>query len=770
MLGASTEKGSRTMRNGYQVGDMVWGKVKYHPWWPGLVFDEAVASSVVFKEKREGCLLVAFFGDASYGWFDPGELLPFALHYSEKLMQTNAQTFLTAVEEALDETRRRAALGLACCCRSPSNFRPVNAEGFFEVDVPGYEAGGLYSMEQIQKARENFQPRKMLSFIRQLALRSRTDVKRSISLTTKVAKVLAYRKATFEEFDETYAQAFGVQPVRRADSAVAPDDCEKASSSGKSMTGEAPSESKYPTKHVNVEDLQKEDNNHSTPRNGPKNTKSGHLSKGAGDHISKKSALLVAMKPEVRGNHNSSVDLSPCATGKEPVPGKNKNQNADVVTRRDGADKTSNVRKDPGQCLNSKKPDTGELKRKKSLSVGGQEERCNCLETTRKIATSKSPKVTSVLRFLLALARDTFYRAEKSIADNIKRFILQFQSFADGQSSEDELIGAIPVPFGTPPKEIVEDIGSDSKPFKKRVKAGSLLQAGESCGTSNRQEEISIKSVEGCAEMKSLATERRNGGGDKKRTMLVVTFPPGTRLPSVSELKARFARFGPLDVLAIRQLWKSSKCEVVFMNRADANAAYAHAIRNRTFLANTKASYWLQDLEDSSSKLPKSGNPNHQLEPCPKELEDDSLQYTKNAKSETAPLGLASGMNGSGRGGKSLLCRSEAEMSTTGNNPNGYASSSSTTFNGSSQSFQHVVPSTLPPRPLVYSPISSVHGVRSSVDAINLEYPQNEAKKSHHYQTAAANVTTNGVDISSPMLHLLARCSQIVADLKHSRK
>ncbi|KAK3010493.1 hypothetical protein RJ639_012712 [Escallonia herrerae] len=725
MLGASTEKGSRTMRNGYQVGDMVWGKVKYHPWWPGLVFDEAVASPVVSKEKREGCLLVAFFGDASFGWFDPGELLPFALHYSEKSMQTNAQTFLTAVEEALDETRRRAALGLACRCRSPSNFWPVNAEGFFEVDVPGYEAGGLYSMEQIQKARENFQPRKTLSFIRQLALRSRTDVKRSISLTKKVAKVLAYRKATFEEFDETYAQAFGVRPVRRADSSVAPDDLEKASSSGKSMTGEAPSESKYPTKHVSIEDLQKEDNNHFTPRNGPKNTKSGHFSKGSGDHFSKKSALPVAMKPEVRGNHNSSVAPSPCATGKEPVPGKSKIPNADLVTRRDGADKTSNVCKDPGQHLTSKKPDTEGLKRKK---------------------------------------------AEKCIAANIKHFILQFQSFADGQSSEDELIGTIPVAFGTPPKEIVEDIGSDSKPFKKRVKAGSPLQAGESCGTSNRQEEICTKSVEGCAEMKSLATERRNGGADKKRTMLVVTFPPGTRLPSVSELKAKFARFGSLDVSAIRQLWKSSKCEVIFMNRADANAAYAHAIRNGTFLANTKASYRLKDLEHSSSKLPKSGNPNHQLEPCPKELEDDSLQYTKNAKSETTPLGLASGMNGSGRGGESLLCRSEAEMSATGNNPNGYASSSRTTFNGSSQSFQRVVPSTLPPRPMVYSPVSSVHGGRSSVDAINLEYSQNEAKKSHHYQTATANVTTNGVDISRPMLHLLARCSQIVADLKHSRK
>ncbi|TKY52241.1 DNA mismatch repair protein Msh6 [Spatholobus suberectus] len=67
---------SRNAGHGFEVGDMVWGKVKSHPWWPGHVYNEAFASAAVRRTKREGHVLVAFFGDSSYGWFEPSELIP----------------------------------------------------------------------------------------------------------------------------------------------------------------------------------------------------------------------------------------------------------------------------------------------------------------------------------------------------------------------------------------------------------------------------------------------------------------------------------------------------------------------------------------------------------------------------------------------------------------------------------------------------------------------------------------------------------------------
>ncbi|KAL9400920.1 hypothetical protein Peur_004769 [Populus x canadensis] len=100
----------------------------------------------------------------SYGWLDPTELVQFDSHYAEKSKQTNAKVFLIkAVEEEDDEIRRRAAHGLMCPCRSLYSFRPTHVDGVLQVDICGYEAGGLYTVEQIRRARAAFQSVEMLA-------------------------------------------------------------------------------------------------------------------------------------------------------------------------------------------------------------------------------------------------------------------------------------------------------------------------------------------------------------------------------------------------------------------------------------------------------------------------------------------------------------------------------------------------------------------------------------------------------------------------------
>lgn len=215
---AAERKGGESPRDlglglGLEVGDMVWGKVKSHPWWPGHIFNEAFASPMVRRTRREGHVLVAFFGDSSYGWFQPGELIPFDANFAEKSRQLNSRTFLKAVEEAVDEASRRCGLGLVCRCRNPENFRPANVEGYCDVDVPGYEAG-VYSSGQIKKARDGFKPGEALAFVKQLAMAPHGGDHRSIGFAKNKATVFALRRAVFEQSDETYAQAFGVQQSR----------------------------------------------------------------------------------------------------------------------------------------------------------------------------------------------------------------------------------------------------------------------------------------------------------------------------------------------------------------------------------------------------------------------------------------------------------------------------------------------------------------------------------------------------------------------------
>ncbi|CAK7340668.1 unnamed protein product [Dovyalis caffra] len=205
---------SRALSYGFEVGDLVWGKVKSHPWWPGHIFNEAFASSSVRRTRREGHVLVAFFGDSSYGWFDPAELIPFDANFAEKSQQMNSRTFIKAVEEATDEASRRSALGLACKCRNKLNFRPANGPGYFVVDVPDYEPGGVYSVNQIMKAQDGFKPRETLAFVKQLAVGLHGCDQDSFEFNKNKARVFAFRRAVFEEFDETYAQAFGVHSSR----------------------------------------------------------------------------------------------------------------------------------------------------------------------------------------------------------------------------------------------------------------------------------------------------------------------------------------------------------------------------------------------------------------------------------------------------------------------------------------------------------------------------------------------------------------------------
>uniref|UniRef100_A0A6N2KVS7 PWWP domain-containing protein n=1 Tax=Salix viminalis TaxID=40686 RepID=A0A6N2KVS7_SALVM len=205
---------SRALSYGFEVGDMVWGKVKSHPWWPGHIFNEAFASSSVRRTRREGHVLVAFFGDSSYGWFDPAELIPFDANFEEKSQQTNSRTFIRAVEEATDEASRRSALSVACKCRNNYNIKPANEAGYFAVDVPDYEPGGVYSVNQIIKARDGFKPGEALAFVKQLAAGPHGCDQNGLEFIKNRARVSAFRKAVFEEFDETYAQAFGVHSSR----------------------------------------------------------------------------------------------------------------------------------------------------------------------------------------------------------------------------------------------------------------------------------------------------------------------------------------------------------------------------------------------------------------------------------------------------------------------------------------------------------------------------------------------------------------------------
>ncbi|KAL2325036.1 hypothetical protein Fmac_024094 [Flemingia macrophylla] len=98
------------------VYDMVWGKVKSHPWWPAQIFDPSDSSKEAKKHLKKDRYLVAYFGDRTFAWSESSQLKPFGAHFSHMVKQSNSDAFQDAVVCALDEVTRRVEFGLACSC------------------------------------------------------------------------------------------------------------------------------------------------------------------------------------------------------------------------------------------------------------------------------------------------------------------------------------------------------------------------------------------------------------------------------------------------------------------------------------------------------------------------------------------------------------------------------------------------------------------------------------------------------------------------------
>lgn len=193
-------------------------------------------------------------------------------------------------------------------------------------------------------------------------------------------------------------------------------------------------------------------------------------------------------------------------------------------------------------------------------------------------------------------------------------------------------------PVNTSPNDASVNLFSSSKPLQEQFRSNDLTNAGHKRRISGCREDSSVEKQARLNKMKSLARLAGESQGIRSDTiiqcqknsqikqksirrdvierMLTIKFPPQTMLPSVSEVKAKFACFGPLDEYSTRFLWKSSVYQLVFLYKSDAEAAYHHAIQNTTLFSTSDVRYYLQasgsDLNESCNALGLPENPDIQ--------------------------------------------------------------------------------------------------------------------------------------------------------------
>ncbi|KAJ8760290.1 hypothetical protein K2173_011702 [Erythroxylum novogranatense] len=148
-------------------GDLVWGKVRSHPWWPGQIFDPTDASEKAMKYHKKDCFLVAYFGDRTFAWNEASLLKPFRSSFSLVEKQGTSEAFQKAVNCALEEVARRTELGLACSCIPKDAYEKIQYQVVENAGIRE-ESSTRDSVDKFTSC-DLFESNKLLKYMKALA-------------------------------------------------------------------------------------------------------------------------------------------------------------------------------------------------------------------------------------------------------------------------------------------------------------------------------------------------------------------------------------------------------------------------------------------------------------------------------------------------------------------------------------------------------------------------------------------------------------------------
>lgn len=173
----------------FSISDLVWGKVRSHPWWPGQIFDPSDASEKAIKYHKKDSFLVAYFGDRTFAWNDASVLRPFCSHFSQIEKQSNSETFQNAISCALEEVSRRVELGLACSCIPEDSYDEISCQIVENTGIRE-ESSKRYGVDK-STGITSFLPDRLVHYMKALAL-SPTCRANRLDLTIARAQLVAF--------------------------------------------------------------------------------------------------------------------------------------------------------------------------------------------------------------------------------------------------------------------------------------------------------------------------------------------------------------------------------------------------------------------------------------------------------------------------------------------------------------------------------------------------------------------------------------------------
>jgi hypothetical protein len=151
----------------FSVNDLVWGKVRSHPWWPGQIFDPSDSSAQAMKHFKKNCYLVAYYGDGTFAWNEASKLKSFMTHFSHIDKQKNSEAFQSAVDSALGEVKRRVEFGLACSCVPKDTYDKIKLQTVENCGIQ-QEPSFVHRVDESLNV-SSFSPENLMEYLKDLS-------------------------------------------------------------------------------------------------------------------------------------------------------------------------------------------------------------------------------------------------------------------------------------------------------------------------------------------------------------------------------------------------------------------------------------------------------------------------------------------------------------------------------------------------------------------------------------------------------------------------
>ncbi|GAU31380.1 hypothetical protein TSUD_19250 [Trifolium subterraneum] len=176
----------------FSLSDMVWGKVRSHPWWPGQIFDPSDASERAMKYHKKDCYFVAYFGDRTFAWNEASQLKHFRAHFSTiEKQRSSSESFQNAIDCALDEVSRRVEYGLACSCIPKDTYDTIKSQTIENTGIR-QNISLTHGVDESLNA-NSFSPKELIDYVKTLSELPTAGFDR-LELTIAQAQLLAFNR------------------------------------------------------------------------------------------------------------------------------------------------------------------------------------------------------------------------------------------------------------------------------------------------------------------------------------------------------------------------------------------------------------------------------------------------------------------------------------------------------------------------------------------------------------------------------------------------